>query len=104
MAVPFGITINNPSPHRPQVKLLYLLELAYYSQELPMLFVWFTKRKDFGQMVAHHIATLGLIAYSLELGCVVCFFALFCGKLFVASSLLFVILFMYSSECFYVCS
>lgn len=54
-----------------QVKLLYLLELAYYAQELPMLFVWFTKRKDFGQMVAHHIATLGLIAYSLELGCVV---------------------------------
>lgn len=48
--------------------MLYLLELAYYTQELPMLFVWFTKRKDFGQMVAHHVATLGLIAYSLELG------------------------------------
>lgn len=52
------------------MKLLYLLELAYYTQELPMLFVWFTKRKDFGQMVAHHIATLGLVVYSLELGCV----------------------------------
>lgn len=60
--------LMNPATTNTQVKLLYILELAYYAQELPMLFIWFTKRKDFGQLVAHHIATLGLIIYSLELG------------------------------------
>lgn len=56
------------APALPKVKLLYAVEMGYYLQELPLLFMWHTRRKDFLGLVVHHIATLGLITYSLELG------------------------------------
>lgn len=36
-------------------------------QAVPMLFVWETKRKDRLEVLAHHVATIVLIAYSYYL-------------------------------------
>jgi ceramide synthetase len=41
--------------------------LGFYSQAVPMLFLWETKRKDRLESFAHHIATIILIAYSFYL-------------------------------------
>lgn len=48
-------------------RFVYLVELAFYSQAIPMLFFWETKRKDRLELVAHHIATVILIVYSYYL-------------------------------------
>lgn len=47
------------------ILLMYALQLGYYLQAIPTLIVWDLKRKDFYQMLAHHVATVGLIMYSL---------------------------------------
>lgn len=44
-----------------------LLPLATWLQAIPMLFLWETKRKDRWEVLAHHIATIVLIAYSYYL-------------------------------------
>ena len=48
-------------------RFVYLVELAFYTQAIPMIFFWETKRKDRWELVAHHIATVILIAYSYYL-------------------------------------
>lgn len=48
-------------------RFIYCLELGFYVQAIPMIFFWETKRKDRWEMVAHHIATVILIAYSYYL-------------------------------------
>jgi hypothetical protein len=48
-------------------RFIYRLELAFYLQAIPMLFLWETKRHDRWQIFAHHVATVILIAYSYYL-------------------------------------
>ena len=48
-------------------RIVYLVELAFYTQAIPMIFLWETKRKDRWELFAHHIATVILIAYSYYL-------------------------------------
>ncbi|KAL6771260.1 hypothetical protein ACKKBF_B34565 [Auxenochlorella protothecoides x Auxenochlorella symbiontica] len=48
-------------------RFIYCLELGFYLQALPILFVWETKRKDRLEVAAHHVATILLIAYSYYL-------------------------------------
>lgn len=48
-------------------RFIYCLELAFYLQAIPMIFLWETKRKDRWELLAHHIATVVLIAYSYYL-------------------------------------
>lgn len=45
-------------------RLIYCVELGFYVQAIPMLFLWETKRKDRLENFAHHVATIALIAYS----------------------------------------
>lgn len=45
-------------------RFIYCLELGFYTQAIPMLFLWETKRKDRWEVLAHHIATIVLIGYS----------------------------------------
>ena len=46
--------------------LQYCLQLAFYLQAIPALYIWDLKRKDFYQMAVHHLATIGLICYSIR--------------------------------------
>ncbi len=48
-------------------RIVYLVELAFYAQAIPMIFLWETKRKDRWELFAHHVATVILIAYSYYL-------------------------------------
>ena len=48
-------------------RFVYCLELAFYSQGIPGVFLWETKRKDRWELFAHHVATVVLIAYSYYL-------------------------------------
>jgi hypothetical protein len=45
-------------------RFVYCLELGFYAQALPMLFLWESKRSDRLASFAHHVATIILIAYS----------------------------------------
>lgn len=49
-----------------ELLLIYALQLGYYLQAIPSMIIWDLKRKDFYQMLVHHIATIGLIAYSIR--------------------------------------
>ena len=40
--------------------------LGYYLQSVPSLLFFDVKRKDFGELLAHHVATIGLVVYSLH--------------------------------------
>jgi len=46
--------------------LQYGLQLGFYVQAVPALYVWDLKRKDFYQMLVHHLVTIGLISYSIK--------------------------------------
>lgn len=48
-------------------RFIYRLELAYYAQGIPMVFLWETKKSDTWQLFAHHVATVILIGYSYYL-------------------------------------
>jgi hypothetical protein len=48
-------------------RFIYRFELAFYSQAIPMIFLWETKRHDRWQLFAHHVATVILIGYSYYL-------------------------------------
>lgn len=48
-------------------RFVYCLELGFYAQGIPMVFLWETKRKDRWELFAHHVATVVLIAYSYYL-------------------------------------
>lgn len=48
-------------------RFIYCLELGFYVQAVPMLFLWETKRKDRLEVFAHHVATIILIGYSYYL-------------------------------------
>ena len=39
---------------------------GYYLQSVPSLLFFDVKRKDFGELLAHHVATIGLVVYSLH--------------------------------------
>lgn len=45
-------------------RFVYCLELGFYTQAVPMLFLWEVKRKDRLEVFAHHVATIVLITYS----------------------------------------
>ncbi|KAI8111296.1 hypothetical protein M9434_004868 [Picochlorum sp. BPE23] len=51
----------------PGERFIYRFELAFYSQAIPMIFLWETKRHDRWQLFAHHVATVILIGYSYYL-------------------------------------
>ncbi len=49
---------------QPNLKRYYLMHLSYWTQQLIILALGLEKpRKDFKELVAHHIVTLELIAY-----------------------------------------
>jgi len=48
------------------MRVMYSLELGFYLQAVPYLFLWEVRRKDFWENFAHHLATIGLIVYSYE--------------------------------------
>ena len=48
------------------LNLQYCLQLGYYVQAVPALYVWDLKRKDFYQMLVHHFVTFSLICYSIR--------------------------------------
>jgi hypothetical protein len=47
-------------------KTTYKKTLGYYLQSVPSLIFFDVKRKDFGELLAHHVATIGLVVYSLH--------------------------------------
>lgn len=49
---------------RPTVELYYMAELAFYGASLLMLLLWEERRHDFIVMMAHHLVTITLIAFS----------------------------------------
>lgn len=61
-AIPCDTQIPSPGE-----KFIYRLELAFYTQAIPMVFLWETKRKDMWELFAHHVATVILIGYSYYL-------------------------------------
>lgn len=48
-------------------QIVYLVELGFYTQAVPMLFLWETRRKDWLETFAHHVVTIALIGYSYYL-------------------------------------
>eukprot|EP00208_Stichococcus_sp_RCC1054_P000408 CAMPEP_0206138104 /NCGR_PEP_ID=MMETSP1473-20131121/3074_1 /ASSEMBLY_ACC=CAM_ASM_001109 /TAXON_ID=1461547 /ORGANISM="Stichococcus sp, Strain RCC1054" /LENGTH=293 /DNA_ID=CAMNT_0053531433 /DNA_START=347 /DNA_END=1229 /DNA_ORIENTATION=+ len=46
------------------VRIVYIVEMGFYIQAIPYLVFWETRRKDFLESFAHHVATLVLIVYS----------------------------------------
>lgn len=60
-----GIPCHSPVSNK--LTLVYAIQLAYYIQAIPTLFIWDTKRSDFYAMLVHHCFTIGLISYSI--GC-----------------------------------
>ena len=44
----------------------YAVELGFYLQAVPALALFEVRRKDFGELMAHHVATIALIVYSLQ--------------------------------------
>ncbi len=68
------LTLNLPPsdyPHwdmRPGLKRYYLMQLAYWCQQLIVLVLGLEKpRKDYNELVAHHIVTLWLVGYVFSL-------------------------------------
>ena len=56
--IPACLGVSTTHPKLPQ-------EVRYvHLQALPMLIFWETRRKDFAETFAHHVATLALIVYS----------------------------------------
>ena len=49
---------------RGKVQVYYASQLAFYSSSLIMLFSWEERRKDFLEMLVHHIVTVVLITVS----------------------------------------
>lgn len=50
------------------VRILYMVEMGFYIQAIPVLVFWEVRRKDFLENMAHHWVTLALIVYSHYLG------------------------------------
>lgn len=50
--------------HAPRLRSIYLMEMSYYTYGIFALFFWEARRKDHLVMLAHHVVTLGLIAFS----------------------------------------
>jgi hypothetical protein len=49
---------------KPQLKCYYLMQLAYWVQQLLVLVLKLEKpRKDYAELIAHHIVTLWLVGY-----------------------------------------
>lgn len=49
---------------KPQVKRYYLMQFAYWWQQLIVLVLGLEKpRKDYAELVAHHFVTLWLVGY-----------------------------------------
>jgi very-long-chain ceramide synthase len=49
---------------KPQLKSYYLIQSAYWIQQLLVLVLKLEKpRKDYAELVAHHIVTLWLVGY-----------------------------------------
>ena len=59
------LTVYSDYPHwdmKPQLKRYYLIHLSYWIQQLVVLALRIEKpRKDFRELVAHHLVTLWLI-------------------------------------------
>ncbi len=46
----------------PELKRYYLMQMAYWSQQLLVMLLKFEKpRKDYNELVAHHIVTIWLV-------------------------------------------
>lgn len=53
-------------PPAPLIHALYAVELGFYLQAVPALALWEVRRKDFAELMAHHVATIALVVYSLQ--------------------------------------
>lgn len=53
-------------PPAPLIYAIYALELGFYVQAIPALALWEVRRKDFAELMAHHVATIALIVYSMQ--------------------------------------
>lgn len=51
------------------MKAYYVAEGAFYAASVFMLVLWEERRRDFGPMLLHHIATVALIAMSYLHSC-----------------------------------
>jgi hypothetical protein len=52
---------------KPELKRYYLMQMAYWCQQLIVLVLGLEKpRKDFHELVAHHLVTLWLVGYVLS--------------------------------------
>lgn len=59
------LTVSTDYPHwdmKPELKIYYLMQTAYWCQQLLVLLLKLEKpRKDYQELVAHHFVTLWLV-------------------------------------------
>ena len=59
--------MHSDYPHwamKPELKAYYLVQAAYWIQQLLVLVLGLEKpRKDYNELVAHHVVTLWLVGY-----------------------------------------
>lgn len=52
---------------KPELKRYYLMQLSYWCQQLLVLVLGLEKpRKDYWELVVHHIVTLWLVGYAIS--------------------------------------
>ena len=61
------LIVHSDYPHwamKPELKAYYLVQAAYWIQQLLVLVLGLEKpRKDYNELVAHHVVTLWLVGY-----------------------------------------